>query len=57
MLKVTEMNNNEMEFELERMEEGGAVTQEMFVWTVAYQRDDVTQSNYHQRAVAQSLSD
>jgi hypothetical protein len=35
MLKVTEMNNNEMEFELERMEEGGTVTQEMFVWTVA----------------------
>jgi len=30
MLKVTEMNNNEMEFELERMEEGGAVRQEMY---------------------------
>jgi hypothetical protein len=28
------MNNNEMEFELERMEEGGAARQEMFVWTV-----------------------
>jgi len=35
MLKVTEMNNNEMEFELKRMEEGGAVRQEMFVWTVS----------------------
>jgi len=30
ILKVTEMNNIEMEFELERMEEGGAVRQEMY---------------------------
>jgi len=30
ILKVAEMNNNEMEFELERMEEGGAVRQEMY---------------------------
>jgi len=35
MLKVTEMNNNEMEFELERKEEGGAIRQEMFVGIVA----------------------